>query len=76
MTGKNTQQKFMDSGESGRENKMFPNVSLQFTKTESTKLLGVTDSLRRKRKGFLINPENRILEHINNNSNTNNSHLS
>lgn len=63
MTSKKTQQKFMDSGESGRENKMFPNVALQFTKTESTKLLGVTDSLRRKRQGFFINPENRILEH-------------
>lgn len=52
----------MDSGESGRENKIFTNVSLQFTKTASTTLSGVTDSLRRKRKDFLIYPEDRILE--------------
>lgn len=44
MKSKKIQQKFMDSGESGRENKIFTNVSLQFTKTASTTLSGVTDA--------------------------------
>lgn len=62
MKSKKIQHKFMDSGESGRENQIFTNVSLQFTKTVSTTLSGVTDSLRRKRKGFHIYTEDRILE--------------
>ena len=32
------------------------------TKAESTKLLWVTDGLRRKTKGFLVNLENRTLK--------------
>lgn len=62
MKSKKTQQKCMNSGESGRENKIFTNVSFRFTNTESTKLLWATYSLRRKRKGCLIDPESRTPE--------------
>ena len=50
-------------GESSRENKTSSkDVSFQFTKSESTKLLWLINKLTRKKKGFLMYPENRTLK--------------
>lgn len=72
MLWKEENKSFWNLEESGRGKKI--NVSFLFTKAEFTKLLWVIDSLRQKRKGFLISRKYNI--NINNIPNKTHKHPS